>query len=181
MTRFASHISTLLYAALLAILAFVTAIILASVGVLIVDAISPGALGAVHVNVQTPTVVAAALAVMLMVLGLAWAALLPLIQMLRSTAAGAPFTLANVKRLNWIAGTIAVAYLLQIILPPILPFESQGMVKPMGVDGVFAILLTLVLAQIFREGVRLREDAEGTIGWRSASISTGCCSTGACR
>lgn len=83
--------------------------------------------------------------------------------MLRSTAAGAPFTLANVKRLNWIAGTIAVAYLLQIILPPILPFESQGMVKPMGVDGVFAILLTLVLAQIFREGVRLREDAEGTI------------------
>ena len=52
MTRFASHISTLLYAALLAILAFVTAIILASVGVLIVDAISPGALGAVHVNVQ---------------------------------------------------------------------------------------------------------------------------------
>jgi len=103
------------------------------------------------------------LAVMLMVLGLAWAALLPLIQMLRSTAAGAPFTLANVKRLNWIAGTIAVAYLLQIILPPILPFESQGMVKPMGVDGVFAILLTLVLAQIFREGVRLREDAEGTI------------------
>lgn len=168
MTRFASHISTLLYAALLAVLAFVTAVILASVGVLIVDAISPGALGAVHVNVQaldtkTPTVVAAALAVMLMVLGLAWAALLPLIQMLRSTAAGAPFTLANVKRLNWIAGTIAVAYLLQIILPPILPFESRGMVKPMGVDGVFAILLTLVLAQIFREGVRLREDAEGTI------------------
>jgi len=168
MTRFASHISTLLYAALLAILAFVTAVILASVGVLIVDAISPGALGAVHVTAQaldtkTPAVVAAALAVMLMVLGLAWAALLPLIQMLRSTAAGAPFTLANVKRLNWIAGTIAVAYVLQILLPPILPFESQGMVKPMGVDGVFAVLLTLVLAQIFREGVRLREDAEGTI------------------
>ncbi len=36
MTRFASHISTLLYAVLLAILAFVTAVILASVGVLIV-------------------------------------------------------------------------------------------------------------------------------------------------
>jgi hypothetical protein len=100
---------------------------------------------------------------MLIALGLAWAALLPLIQMLRSTAAGAPFTLANVKRLNWIAGTIAVAYLLQFALPPILPFDAQGMVKPMGVDGVFAILLTLVLAQIFREGVRLREDAEGTI------------------
>ncbi|MGE7205777.1 DUF2975 domain-containing protein [Sphingomonas sp. NPDC019816] len=168
MTRFASHISTLLYAALLAILAFITAIILASVGVLIVDAISPGALGTVHINAQaldvkTPGVVAAALAVMLMALGLAWAAVLPLIQMLRSTAAGAPFTLANVKRLHWIAGTIAVAYLLQIVLPPILPFESQDIIKPMGVDGVFAILLTLVLAQIFREGVRLREDAEGTI------------------
>ncbi|WP_230483634.1 DUF2975 domain-containing protein [Sphingomonas sp. Leaf21] len=168
MTRFASHISTLLYAALLAILAFVTAIILAAVGVLIVDAISPGALGTVHVNAQaldvkTPGVVAAALAVMLIALGLAWAALLPLIQMLRSTAAGAPFTLANVKRLHWIAGTIAVAYLLQIALPPVLPFDSQGMVKPMGADGVFAILLTLVLAQVFREGVRLREDAEGTI------------------
>ncbi|KTW15723.1 hypothetical protein NS258_04950 [Sphingomonas sanguinis] len=168
MTRFASHISTLLYAALLAILAFVTAVILASVGVLIVDAISPGALGAVHVNAQaldtkTPGVVAAVLAVMLMALGLAWAALLPLIQMLRSTAAGAPFTLANVKRLHQIAGTIAVAYLLQFALPPILPFGAQGMVKPMGVDGVFAILLTLVLAQVFREGVRLREDAEGTI------------------
>ncbi|QXT37397.1 DUF2975 domain-containing protein [Sphingomonas sanguinis] len=168
MTRFASHISTLLYAVLLAILAFVTAVILASVGVLIVDAISPGALGVVHINAQaldmkTPGVVAAALAVMLMVLALAWAALLPLIQMLRSTAAGAPFTLANVRRLNWIAGTIAVAYLLQFVLPPILPFDAQGMVKPMGVDGVFAILLTLVLAQIFREGVRLREDAEGTI------------------
>lgn len=168
MTRFASHISTLLYAVLLAILAFVTAVILASVGVLIVDAISPGALGVVHINAQaldmkTPGVVAAALAVMLMVLALAWAALLPLIQMLRSTAAGAPFTLANVKRLNWIAGTIAVAYLLQFVLPPLLPFASQDIIKPMGVDGVFAILLTLVLAQIFREGVRLREDAEGTI------------------
>ena len=114
MTRFASHISTLLYAVLLAILAFVTAVILAAVGTLIVDAISPGALGTVHINAQaldvkTPGVVAAALAVMLMALGLAWAALLPLIQMLRSTAAGAPFTIANVKRLNWIAGTIAAA------------------------------------------------------------------------
>ncbi|MEG3091240.1 DUF2975 domain-containing protein [Sphingomonas sp. PB1R3] len=168
MTRFASHISTLLYAVLLALLAFVTAVLLAAVGTLIVDAISPGALGAVHVNAQaldvkTPGVVAAALAVMLMVLSLAWSALLPLIQMLRSTAAGEPFTPANVKRLNWIAGTIAVAYLLQFALPPILPFDSQDMIKPMGVDGVFAILLTLVLAQIFREGVRLREDAEGTI------------------
>lgn len=168
MTRFASHISTLLYAVLLAILAFVTAVILASVGVLIVDAISPGALGMVHVNAQaldmkTPGVVAAALAVMLMALALAWAALLPLIQMLRSTAAGAPFTPANVKRLHWIAGTIAIAYLLQFALPPLLPFDSQDIIKPMGVDGVFAILLTLVLAQVFREGVRLREDAEGTI------------------
>ena len=167
MTRFASHISTLLYAALLALLAFVTAVILAAVGVLIVDAISSGALGMVHVNAQsdmkTPGVVAAALAVMLMALGLTWAALLPLIQMLRSTAAGAPFTLANVKRLSWIAGTIAVAYLLQFALPPVLPFHAQDMVKPMGVDGVFAILLTLVLAQVFREGVRLREDTEGTI------------------
>ncbi|GAA3261281.1 hypothetical protein GCM10020258_24490 [Sphingomonas yabuuchiae] len=44
-----------------------------------------------------------------------------------------------------------------------LPFDAHDMIKPMGVDGVFAILLTLVLAQIFREGVRLREDAEGTI------------------
>ena len=168
MTRFASHISTLLYIVLLAILAFVTAVILASVGVLIVDTISPGALGAVHVNPQAldtkaPGVVAAALAVMLMLLGLAWAALLPLIQMLRSTAAGEPFSIANVKRLHWIAGAIAVAYLLQFVLPPLLPFHAQGMVKPMGVDGIFAILLTLVLAQIFREGVRLREDAAGTI------------------
>jgi len=168
MTRFASTISTLLYAALLAILAFVTAVVLAAVGTLIVDAISPGALGAVHVNAQaldvkTPGVVAAALAVMLIVLSLVWAALLPLIQMLRSTAAGAPFTLANVRRLHWIAGTIAVAYLLQFALPPILPSDSQDMIKPMGVDAVFAILLTLVLAQIFREGIRLREDADGTI------------------
>lgn len=168
MTRFASHITTLLYAALLAILAFVTAVLLAAVGTLVVDAISPGALGAVHVNAQaldmkTPGVVAAALAVMLIALGLVWAALLPLIQMLRSTAAGEPFTTANVRRLHWIAGTIAVAYLLQFALPPILPFDSQDMVKPMGVDGVFAILLTLVLAQVFREGVRLREEAEGTI------------------
>jgi hypothetical protein len=43
MTRFASHISTLLYTVLLAILAFVTAVLLAAVGVLIVNAISPGA------------------------------------------------------------------------------------------------------------------------------------------
>lgn len=168
MTRFTSHISTLLYGTLLAVLAFVTVIILTSVGVLIVDAISPGALGAVHVNAEAidtrvPGVVAAAMAVMLLALALAWAALLPLIQMLRSTAAGHPFTMANVKRLNWIAGTIAAAFLLQFILPPLLPFESQDMIKPIGADGVFAILLTLVLAQIFREGVRLREDAEGTI------------------
>jgi magnesium-transporting ATPase (P-type) len=164
MTRFASHISTLLYAALLAILAFVTAVILATVGALIIDTISPGALSAIHFNPQaldmeTPGIIA----VMLIQLGLAWAALLPLIQMLRSTAAGEPFTSANVKRLNWIAGTIAVAFLLQFALPTILPLGAKDMVKPMGVDSVFAILLTLVLAQVFREGVRLREEAEGTI------------------
>lgn len=168
MTRFGNHISTLLYGTLLAALAFVTIIILTSIGILVIDALSPGALGAVHINAQAmdiraPGVVPAALAVMLLALGLAWAALWPLVQMLRSTAAGEPFTMANVRRLHIIAATIAVAFLLQLILPPLIPFAAKGMVKPMGADGVFAILLTLVLAQVFREGVRLREDAEGTI------------------
>lgn len=168
MTRFTSHISTLLYAILLAVLAFVTIIILASMAVLTADVLSPGALGTVHLNrgaidITAPGAIPMFLGIMSLVLALSWTALWPLIQMLRSTAAGQPFTWANVKRLNLIAATIAVAYVLQFVLPPLLPFDAQDIVKPMGADGVFAILLTLVLAQVFREGVRLREDAEGTI------------------
>lgn len=168
MTRFTTTLSTTLYILLMGILGFVTIMLLTTIVVIVGDWVSPGMFGAIHVNpgaidLQAPGMAPAMIAVVLLVLVLVAGALLPLIGMLRSTAAGQPFVRANVRRLHIIAAVLATAFVAQIVLPLLLPAVLVDMVKPMGAGFVFPLLLTLVLAEVFREGVRLREDAEGTI------------------
>lgn len=168
MTRFTTNLSTLLYILLIAVLGFAAIVILTSIVVVIGDWVSPGIFGALHVNpraadLAVPGMAPALIAMLLLALAMAAGALLPLIAMLRSTAKGDPFTSANVRRLHVIAGVMAVGFVAQTILPWVLPFALTDMVKPMGGGGIFALLLTLVLAEVFREGVRLREDAALTV------------------
>ncbi len=167
-TRFTHCLSGLLYSLLIAVLCFVAVIIIASIVIVVGDRVAPGLFGTVHVrsgaiDLRQPGAAPALIGVMILALALAAGALLPLIAMLRSTMAGDPFTPANVRRLHIIAGIIATAYAAQMFLPFVLPASALGMVEPLGGGGVFALLLTLVLAEVFREGARLREENEGTV------------------
>jgi hypothetical protein len=81
--------------------------------------------------------------------------------------AGDPFHPDNVRRLRFIGAVLAGLLLLGSIVPGVL-----GIVFPELGDGTkfsfnptswFAVLVVFVLAEVFREGARLRHDAELTI------------------
>lgn len=169
MTRFSSRLAMLLYGALVGLMWFVAIVVLASIVIVIGDALSPGIFGEVHINKgaiepETAGEVFAVIAIMLLGLALVAGAFVPLIGMLKTTAAGNPFDPANIRRLHTIAGVIAIAIVAQIVLPFALPAKiAETMVEPFSGSTVFALLLTLVLAEVFREGVRLREDAALTV------------------
>lgn len=171
MRTFSTRLSALLSIVLIVLLAFVAIAVAAGTVVVIADRIAPGSVGTVMarggatgpIDLAAPGAAPAFVAMMLVMLAVVAAAILPLIGMLKSTAAGDPFVAANVRRLHIIAGAIGTAIILQIVLPPLVPAGLAGMIVPGHGSDVFALLLTLVLAEVFREGVRLREDAEGTI------------------
>ena len=81
-------------------------------------------------------------------------------------AAGDPFEPANVRRLRQ-AGVALI--LLQLSAYAVRPVAAElfPQLRPGGADlnlsGWFAILVVFVLAEVFREGARLREEAELTV------------------
>jgi Protein of unknown function (DUF2975) len=100
------------------------------------------------------------------------AALWQLWGLLRSARQGDPFTTANVRRLRlfgWLLllGWPLVAYLttnLEAALADTVPaaVTSTLFTNPIGLALLFG-LAVLVLAEVFANGLRLREDVEGTI------------------
>ena len=96
----------------------------------------------------------------------AWV-LTQLIAILRTVRAGEPFVPANVAALRRIAGAMAALVVFQLVFGWLASAAERAAydVPASRFDGglFLGMLVVLVLAEVFREGVRLREDVEGTI------------------
>ena len=111
---------------------------------------------------------AAPLLYALIALASAWLAFLltKLRAILGTIKDGQPFSAANVGRLRAIAWVLLGGVATQLVLVLALSPRFQilgGRGDAVDFSGLFSALFALVLAEVFREGVRLREDAEGTI------------------
>jgi hypothetical protein len=91
-----------------------------------------------------------------------------LLRIVDSMRNGEPFTMDNAGRLRTIAWALLGLELLHICVVAIASAVSTKEV-PLRINGNFdltgwlAILLLFVLAQVFLEGTRMREDLEGTV------------------
>jgi len=129
--------------------------------------------GALHVGAVAgrETVVAGMRGIM--VIGIAstpitWVVFSRLLRIVESVRTGEPFTVDNAGRLRTVAWALFGLELLHICVVAIasaistkeLPLHISG---DFDVTGWLAILLLFVLAQVFLEGTRIREDLEGTV------------------
>jgi hypothetical protein len=91
-----------------------------------------------------------------------------LLRIVDSVRTGEPFTTDNAARLRTIAWALLGLELLHVCVVAIASAVSTKEV-PLHISGNFdltgwlAILLLFVLAQVFLEGTRMREDLEGTV------------------
>jgi Protein of unknown function (DUF2975) len=107
------------------------------------------------------------------VLGLAaiplnYAVLTRLLAMVETVRAGDPFVAANASRLQAIAWTLLALQLLSIVIGAIgdsvsSPAHPVDLDAGFSINGWLAVLLTFLLARVFAEGTRMREDLEGTV------------------
>ena len=77
---------------------------------------------------------------------------------------GDPFTVENARRLESIAWRVLALEVLRIVIASI----ASSVWEPGKIDGFsiaswFAVLLLFVLAGVFAQGARMREDLEGTV------------------
>jgi hypothetical protein len=90
-----------------------------------------------------------------------------LLRIVESVRTGEPFTMDNAGRLRTIACALLGLEPLHICVVAIASAVSTKV--PLHINGNFdltgwlAILLLFVLAQVFLEGTRMREDLEGTV------------------
>ena len=91
-----------------------------------------------------------------------------LIAIVDTVRAGDPFVAANAARLQTIAKAMLVVQLLSMAIGAIAKSISTA-AHPIKLDAGFsingwlAVLLTFLLARVFAEGTRMREDLEGTV------------------
>jgi DUF2975 family protein len=105
---------------------------------------------------------------------------LGILWLIRSIAAsvrrGNPFHPANVRRLRWIGILLLVGYPLSVIIggfftnwffsnehSPVLPYGLVIGFPIVSLGAVLGGLCTLLLAEVFRYGIDLREDVEATV------------------
>src|SRR4051812_23130188 len=99
---------------------------------------------------------------------LAYVVLSRLLRIVESVRTDEPFTMDNAGRLRTIAWALLGLELLHICVVAIASAVSTKEV-PLRINGNFqltgwlAILLLFVLAQVFLQGTRMREDLEGTV------------------
>jgi hypothetical protein len=91
-----------------------------------------------------------------------------LLAIVETVRAGDPFVAANASRLQAIAWALLTLQLLGLVIDAVAKYVSiQG--QPLDLDAGFsitgwlAVLLTFLLARVFAEGARMREDLEGTV------------------
>ena len=91
-----------------------------------------------------------------------------LLAIVETARAGDPFVAANAARLQAIAWTMVALQLCALAIAIIVKDLSLT-ARPIDIDagpsiaGLLAILLTFVLARVFAEGARMRDDLEGTV------------------
>jgi len=87
-------------------------------------------------------------------------------QVMATVAQGDPFVPVNAKRLRAIAGGLGALLVAQslggLLVPPAVQIAARSEFH-FNFGLFLATLVVLVLAEVFREGARLRADAEGTI------------------
>jgi hypothetical protein len=99
---------------------------------------------------------------------IAYVVLSRLLRIVESVRTGEPFTMGNAMRLRTIAWALLGLELLHICVVGIASAVSTKQV-PLRINGNFhpigwlAILLLFVLAEVFVEGTRMREDLEGVV------------------
>lgn len=91
-----------------------------------------------------------------------------LLAMIGTVRDGDPFVLANAARLQAIAWTLVALQVCGLAIAIIVKYISLTG-KPINISagpsiaGLLGILLLFVLARVFAEGARMREDLEGTV------------------
>ena len=91
-----------------------------------------------------------------------------LLAIVETVRAGDPFVAANATRLQAIAWALLTLQLLSILIGAIAkavstPAHPVTLDAGFSINGWLAVLLTFLLARVFAEGTRMREDLEGTV------------------
>src|SRR5215210_6062482 len=91
-----------------------------------------------------------------------------LLAIVETVRAGDPFVAANADRLQTIAWVLLTLQLFSIVIGAIAkavsnPAHPLHMNAGFSINGWLAVLLTFLLARVFAEGTRMREDLEGTV------------------
>lgn len=97
-----------------------------------------------------------------------YAILTRLIAIVETVRDGDPFVAANADRLQTIARVMLGAQLISIAIGAIAkavsnPAHPLNLDAGFSVNGWLAVLLTFLLARVFAEGTRMRDDLEGTV------------------
>ena len=91
-----------------------------------------------------------------------------LLAIVETVRAGDPFVAANASHLHAIARVLLALQLLGIVIGAIgnaisTPEHPIDLDAGFSINGWLAVLLTFLLARVFAEGTRMREDLEGTV------------------
>ena len=107
------------------------------------------------------------------VLGLAaiplnYAVLKRLLAIVETVRAGDPFVAANAPRLQAIAWALLTLQLLSLVIDAIAksvstPAHPLHLDAGFSINGWLAVFLTFLLARVFAEGTRMREELDGTV------------------
>ena len=107
-------------------------------------------------------------AVGLVVVPLNYIVLKRLLAIVETVRAGDPFVAANAERLQAIAWALLALQLLSLVVGAIVktvstPEHPVDIDAGFSINGWLAVLLTFLLARVFAEGARMRDDLEGTV------------------
>ena len=91
-----------------------------------------------------------------------------LLAIVETVRAGDPFVAANAQRLQTIAWALVALQLLSVVIGAIgkavsTPAHPIDIDAGFSINGWLAVLLTFLLARVFAEGTRMRDDLEGTV------------------
>jgi hypothetical protein len=91
-----------------------------------------------------------------------------LLAIVETVRGGHPFVAANASRLHAIAWALLALQLLSLVIGAIAkavstPAHPVKLDAGFSITGWLAVLLTFLLARVFAEGTRMREDLDGTV------------------